>query len=122
MAGNSDEPPPGEIAPVAEAVPEPEPVPEPEAVDNLVRAGRHAEAARAALARGDHARAIELFEKVWDFRGALEAARAAGDLPRALRYAIELASDPEVAELLAALTAPEDGARAAHDVLAKLRR
>ncbi len=113
MAGNSDEPPPGE------------------AIEELVRAGRHAEAARAALDRGDHARAIELFEKVWDFRGALEAARAAGDLPRALRYAIELSSvvvrgDDDrraaVVELLGALTATEDGARAALDVLVKMRR
>jgi hypothetical protein len=61
VAGNSDEPPPGEA---------PEIVPAPEDVDDLVRAGRHADAARAALTRGDHARAIELFEKVWDFRGA----------------------------------------------------
>jgi serine/threonine-protein kinase len=113
VAGNSDAPPPGET------------------VEDLARAGRHGDAARAALARGDHARAIELFEKVWDFQGALEAARAAGDLPRALRFALELSSvvtrgDDErrgaVAELLAALTATEDGARAALDVLVKMRR
>ncbi len=151
VAGNSDEPPPGEtgeeiaapsgapaVAPAApgaepEAAPSVEPAAAP-SVEELIAAGRHADAARAALARGDHARAIELFEKLWDFAGALEAARAAGDLPRALRYAIELSSvvtrgaggDADrraaVKELLAQLTATEDGAHAALDVLVKMRR
>jgi len=123
VAGNSDELPAGETA--RDSAGEDSAG---EGVDALVAAGRHADAARAALARGDHARAMELYEKLWDFRGALGAARAAGDLPRALRYAIEgLARDgedrrPEVTELLATLTATEDGARAALEVLVKMRR
>jgi hypothetical protein len=52
-------------------------------ISALLAAGRHDEAARAALEAGMHARAAELYEKLWDFRGALEAARAGGDLPRA---------------------------------------
>lgn len=113
VTGNSDEAAPGDT------------------VEELARSGRHAEAARAAFAAGDHGRAIELFEKVWDFRGALDAARAAGDLPRALRYAIELSATAarseddlraERTELLAALTATDEGARAALDVLVKMRR
>ncbi|HWO27076.1 MAG TPA: protein kinase [Kofleriaceae bacterium] len=128
MAGNSDEQPPAEIAEPRE---EPAEATGAVSVEELIAAGRHADAARAALAGGDHARAIELFEKLWDFRGALEAARAAGDLPRALRYAIEISSvvtrgDDDrraaVTELLAQLTATEDGARAALDVLVKMRR
>src|ERR1044071_3361064 len=65
-------------------------------IDDLVAAGRHLDAARAALAQGQHARAAELYEKLWDFRGALEAARAGGDLPRVLRYAIELGDEAQI--------------------------
>ncbi|HEX3762288.1 MAG TPA: protein kinase [Kofleriaceae bacterium] len=100
MAGNSDEP----------------------SIDALIAAGRHAEAARAASAAGHHARAAEIYERLWDFRGALGAARAGGDLPRALRYAIELGDAAAVGEAMAALTATDDGARAALDVLVRLRR
>ena len=59
-------------------------------IDALISLGRHADAARAASAGGEHARAAEIYEKLWDFRGALEAARAGGDLARVLRYALEL--------------------------------
>ena len=90
--------------------------------DELIAAGRHLDAARAAHARGDYARAAELFEKLWDFRGAYEAARAAGDLPRALRYAIDLGDDATVRATLAELAAADAAARAALEVLARLRR
>src|SRR5690242_10344303 len=53
-------------------------------IDELIAAGRHADAARRALDTGEPARAADLYEKLWDFRAALGAARAAGDLPRAL--------------------------------------
>jgi tRNA A-37 threonylcarbamoyl transferase component Bud32/tetratricopeptide (TPR) repeat protein len=100
VAGNSDEP----------------------SIDALLAAGRHADAARAAQAAGHHARAAELYERLWDFRGALEAARAAGDLPRALRYAHELGDPAAIAEATAALTATDDGARTALELLSRLRR
>jgi serine/threonine-protein kinase len=91
-------------------------------IESLIAAGRHADAARAASAVGNHARAAEIYEKLWDFRGALEAAQAAGDLARALRYALELGDEAATAAALSALTASDDGARAALDVLTRLRR
>ncbi|HEX4423364.1 MAG TPA: protein kinase [Kofleriaceae bacterium] len=91
-------------------------------VDELVTAGRHADAARAASSAGHHARAAEIYEKLWDFRGALGAAQAGGDLPRALRYALELGDEVAVADAMAALTATDDGACAALDILIRLRR
>jgi len=100
MTGNSDEP----------------------TIESLIAGGRHADAARLASERGDHARAADLYEKLWDFRGALAAARAGGDLTRVLRYAIELDDQQAIHETLAAMTATEDGARTALDVLVKLRR
>ena len=91
-------------------------------IEALIAAGRHADAARAASAAGDHARASEIYEKLWDFRGALEAARAGGDLARALRYALELGDEAAIAAALGELTATDDGTRAALDVLTRLRR
>ena len=93
-----------------------------ETISELVAAGKHAEAARAALEAGQPARAADLYEKLWDFRGALEAARAAGDLPRALRYALELRDEPAATQLLGQLAETDDGARAALDVLVRMRR
>jgi eukaryotic-like serine/threonine-protein kinase len=96
--------------------------PEPLSVDELISAGRHADAAAKALAGGEATRAADLYEKLWDFRNALAAARAANDLPRALRYAIEVHDDAAAAELLATLRATDDGAKAALDVLGRMRR
>ena len=79
-------------------------------------------AAKAAMAAGDYRTAAELYEKLWDFRGAFEAAKAAGEAPRALRYAIELGDEATIVDTLTALTATEDGAKAALDVLVKMRR
>ena len=79
-------------------------------------------AAKAAIAAGDHARAADLYERLWDFRAALEQATLAGDRPRALRYAIEVGEAAAVEALLAVLTATEDGAKAALDVLVRMRR
>ncbi len=96
---------------------------EPDAdVEALVAAGRHADAAAAAVAAGNHARAGELFELVWEFGGAARAWKAAGDLGRALGNAIEARDEPLVAELLATLTADDDGARTALDVLVRRKR
>ena len=91
-------------------------------IDELIAAGRHADAARRALDTGEPARAADLYEKLWDFRAALGAARAAGDLPRALRYALEVRDEPEVRDVLGQLGATDDGARAALDVLVRMRR
>ena len=77
----------------------------------------HAAEAHAALAEGRHAVAAELFEKLWDFRGALAAAEAAGDRPRALRYALELGDEAEIQRMLAATDDPS-----ALEVLARMRR
>jgi eukaryotic-like serine/threonine-protein kinase len=91
-------------------------------VDELLAAGKHLDAARLAAELGEYGRAADLFEKLWDFKSALSAAKAGGDLPRALRYAIEIDDAPQVAELLATLGATEDGAKASLDVLTKMRR
>ncbi|MBA3820581.1 MAG: protein kinase, partial [Deltaproteobacteria bacterium] len=91
-------------------------------VDTLLAAGRHLDAARSAAAAGLHARAADIYEKLWDFRGALDAAKGGGDLARALRYAIEIDDAPEIHALLARLGETEDGARASLDVLARMRR
>ncbi len=82
----------------------------------------HVAEAHAALREGRHAAAAELFEKLWDFRGALAAAEAGADKPRALRYALELGDGESVARTLAALTTTEEGSLAALDVLVKMRR
>jgi serine/threonine-protein kinase len=78
--------------------------------------------AKAAMDAGEFARAADLYEKLWDFKGAFDAAKAAGDMPRALRYAIELGVQDSVDALLAVLTATEDGAKTALDVLVRMRR
>ena len=98
-----------------------DPAPE-QTVDELLAAGRHADAAAKALATGEATRAADLYEKLWDFKGALAAARAANDLPRALRYSIEVHDDVAFAELLATLRTTEDGAKAALDILGRMRR
>ena len=82
----------------------------------------HVAEAHAALREGRHAVAAELFEKLWDFRGALAAAEAGDDKPRALRYALELGDAEAIARTLAALTATDEGSLAALDVLVRMRR
>ncbi|MEO8701048.1 MAG: serine/threonine-protein kinase, partial [Kofleriaceae bacterium] len=91
-------------------------------VEALLAMGKHGEAAKRALELGEHARAYELYEKLWDFRGALEAARAGGDLARALRYAIELDDAPSIHETLVTITATDEGTAVALEVLVRLRR
>jgi serine/threonine-protein kinase len=91
-------------------------------IDQLIAAGRHADAARRALEAGDPGRAADLYEKLWDWRGALEAAKAAGDLPRALRSALELHDEAATNELIASLAETDEGARRALEVLVRMRR
>ena len=91
-------------------------------IDALIAAGKHADAARAASAAGLYARAAELYEKLWDFRGALGAAKAGGDRSRTLRYALELDDQDAITDALATLTATDEGTHAALDVLTRMRR
>jgi serine/threonine-protein kinase len=91
-------------------------------IDELIAAGKHADAAKLALEGGDPKRAADLYEKLWDWRGALEAAKAAGDLPRALRSALELHDEAATTELVATLAATDEGARQALEVLVRMRR
>jgi eukaryotic-like serine/threonine-protein kinase len=93
-----------------------------ETVEQLIAAGRHADAAKRALESGQPARAADLYEKLWDFRSALTAARAANDLPRAMRYAIELHDSELTQTLMAELTATDEGKHAALDILTRMRR
>jgi tRNA A-37 threonylcarbamoyl transferase component Bud32/tetratricopeptide (TPR) repeat protein len=91
-------------------------------IDGLVAANRHEDAARLAMELGQYGRAAELYEKLWDFRLALEASKAAGDQPRALRYALEVDDAQAVHDLLTVMTGTEEGTRAALDLLVRLRR
>jgi hypothetical protein len=93
-----------------------------ETVEQLIAAGRHADAAKRALESGEPRRAADLYEKLWDFRNALAAARAADDLPRALRYALELHDDALTTELLTELCQTDDGKKAALEMLVRMRR
>jgi serine/threonine-protein kinase len=91
-------------------------------IQELITAGRHVEAAQKAQATGDHTLAADLYEKLWDFRSALDAAKAGGDLPRALRYALELHDEQAKQSLVEQLTATPEGSLAALDVLVRMRR
>lgn len=94
-----------------------------QSVEDLLAAGDYAAAARAARDGGDFGRAAELYERIWEFRAAADCARAAGDMPRALRNAIDARDETLVRELIDALvSAGEAGARAAIDALAARRR
>ena len=77
--------------------------------DALIAQGMLAEAAEALQARGEHARAADLLEQLWDFRAAAWAAQAAGDLPRALGNALR-AKDAATASDLADQVVERGGA------------
>ncbi|MBA3464743.1 MAG: protein kinase [Deltaproteobacteria bacterium] len=79
-------------------------------------------AAQAAAEAGDHARAMELYEKLWDFKSAYLCARAANDLGRALRYAIECSNTAGADEVRVLMLETEDGTKAALEVLVRMRR
>ncbi|HWN71693.1 MAG TPA: hypothetical protein VNM90_28845, partial [Haliangium sp.] len=86
-------------------------------------AGRHAEAAAHASAHGEPLRAAAIYERIWEFGRAALCARAGGDLPRALRDAIDARDEAlvvEIADLLAAQG--RDGQRAAMEAFAQRRR
>ena len=79
-------------------------------------------AAKSAAEAGEHARAMELYEKLWDFANAYAQARLAGDLPRALRYAIECGDTAGADDVKGQLVATPEGAAAALEVLVRMRR
>jgi tetratricopeptide (TPR) repeat protein len=75
-------------------------------VDYLVAHGAYAEAARAAAGRGELARAIALYERVWRFADAWPLALTLGDRALAVRLALDANLPAEAAEIAAA-TPPE---------------
>jgi serine/threonine-protein kinase len=79
-------------------------------------------AAKVASTAGDHAKAADLYEKLWDFASALAEAKLAGDQPRALRYALEVNDPVQIEALMAVLTGTDEGAKQALDVLVRMRR
>ena len=75
-------------------------------VDYLVAHGAYAEAARAAAGRGELARAIALYERVWRFADAWPLALTLGDRALAVRLALDANLPAEAAEIAEA-TPPE---------------
>jgi len=75
-------------------------------VDYLVAHGAYAEAARAAAGRGELARAIALYERVWRFADAWPLALTLGDRALAVRLALD-ANQPAQAAEIAEATPPE---------------
>ncbi len=92
-------------------------------IEELAAAGKYAEAAELARNQGQPARAVELYERIWDFANAAVSAREAGDLARALLNAIDARNGGLVNELAHALgTEGSDGHRGAARVFARRRR
>ena len=91
----------------------------PPSVEDLVAAGDYAGAATRAADEGDLRRAIVLFERIWRFAEALPLAMQLGDVPLAIRLALD-ARDPERARQIAEGINPADmdQAAAAAEVLA----
>jgi serine/threonine-protein kinase len=75
-------------------------------IDYLVAHGAYVEAARVAAARGELARAITLYERIWRFAEAWPLALALGDRPLAVRLALD-ANQPDRAAEIAATAPPE---------------
>ena len=92
-------------------------------IDELVAAGRHAEAAARAREAGELAGAAALYERIWEFGQAAACAREAGDLPRALRNAVDARDEALVTELGQVMDAQgEASRRAAMEIFAGKRR
>ena len=77
-------------------------------IDYLVAHGAYVEAAKVAAARGELARAITLYERVWRFAEAWPLALAMGDHPLAVRLALDANQPDQAAEIAAG--APPDTA------------
>jgi serine/threonine protein kinase len=99
------------------------PSPASQVIDELVAAGRHAEAAAHASAHGQALRAAAIYERIWEFGRAALCARAGGDLQRALRNAIDARDEALVAEIADLLAARgREGQRTAMETFAQRRR
>ena len=91
-------------------------------VEDLVRQGKHLEAAKLAQARGDHAHAAELYASLWAFPEAARAAEAAGEPVTALEYFIDARESAEAERVTSILASAEpDTRRRACEVLEKRR-
>ncbi len=66
-------------------------------IEQLIANGKYAEAAAEALRLGDLARAQQLYERIWDWRGAAAVARQRGDRPELLRLLLEARDFTEAA-------------------------
>lgn len=64
-------------------------------------AGQYADAAACARSRGEHARAATLYERIWDHAAAAMCAESAGDLPRAVKNAVDSRDAALLARFLA---------------------
>src|SRR5450755_437023 len=85
-------------------------------VDYLVAHGAYAEAARAAAGRGELARAIALYERVWRFAEAWPLALTLGDRALAVRLALDANLPAQAAEIAEAT--PPEGLLAVADAFA----
>ena len=85
-------------------------------VDYLVAHGAYAEAARAAAGRGEVARAIALYERVWRFADAWPLALTLGDRALAVRLALDANLPAQAAEIAEAT--PPDGMLAVAEAFA----
>lgn len=77
-------------------------------VAELITAGQLAEAAQMLELIGEQTRAVELYERIWDFAAAAKAARACGQLTRALGNAIRNKDEGLALELVAEIHGSND--------------
>jgi len=80
-------------------------------VEYLVAHGAYVEAARIAVERGELARAIGLYERVWRFADAWPLALALGDRALAVRLALDAGLPGQAKEIADATVAPDELAR-----------
>src|SRR5450432_356573 len=88
-------------------------------VEYLVAHGAYVEAARIAVERGELARAIGLYERVWRFADAWPLALALGDRALAVRLALDAGLPGQAQEIADATTTPDELARVAEAFAAR---
>ena len=88
-------------------------------VDYLVSHGAYVEAARIAAERGELARAISLYERVWRFADAWPLALAMGDRALAVRLALDAQLPGQAKELAEAAQDPDELGRVAEAFAAR---